>query len=97
MRSQLYDEKSARSHIKKVVEILTKPQVLSMQQPGSPEEDQLNELAAKNLPEEEMAKAQEEIFKSLQQKHTDKQKQQQESFMKIIERESKKDLVVPSF
>ena len=32
MRKQLYDEKSARQHIKKVVDIFTKPGVINAQQ-----------------------------------------------------------------
>lgn len=44
MRAQLYDEKSARHHVKRINEIFTKPSVLNTMQPPSPEEDRLQEL-----------------------------------------------------
>ena len=65
MRAKLYDEKSARFHIKKVNDILTTPQVLNAQQ-NTPEEDKLNEIVndgKKNgLSEEDIVAQQQEIF-----------------------------------
>jgi hypothetical protein len=59
MRARLYDEKSARTHVKKVNEILTAPCVLNAQQ-TSPEEQQMSELAEKakkeGLSQEELEK-----------------------------------------
>jgi hypothetical protein len=46
MRPRLYDEKSARTHVKKVNDILSTPCVLNAQQ-ISPEEEKMNELAEK--------------------------------------------------
>ena len=43
MRAQLYDEKSARHHIKRVKDILTKPCVLNSQHKG--QEDDEKKLA----------------------------------------------------
>ena len=43
MRPKLYDEKSARQHIKRVNDILTTPCVLNAQQ-NTPEEDKLNSI-----------------------------------------------------
>lgn len=39
MRTQLYDEKSGRQHIKKVIDVLTRPQVFNVQQNSQPEEE----------------------------------------------------------
>jgi hypothetical protein len=46
MRPRLYDEKSARTHVKKVNDILTTPCVLNAQQ-ISVEEEQMNDLNEK--------------------------------------------------
>jgi len=63
MRTILYDEKSARHHIKRVTDILTKPTVLSGQQSATiEEEEKLSELHAKGLSDEEVKKQEEEII-----------------------------------
>lgn len=46
MRPKLYDERSARQHVKKVSDILTTPSVLNAQQ-ITPEEEQMSEIAEK--------------------------------------------------
>ena len=69
MRAQLYSENSARSHIKRVNEILTTPCLLNAQQNISKEEEHLNELWEKgksqNLSEEDLNKQQEEYIKEI--------------------------------
>ena len=59
MRPQLYTENSARTHIKRVNEILTTPCLLNGQQNISKEEEQLNKIweegRAQNVSEEELA------------------------------------------
>ena len=44
MRPQLYDEKSARHHIKKITDLLTKPCVLNAQTNPSDETEKFDEL-----------------------------------------------------
>lgn len=71
MRTQLYDEKTARVHIKRVEDILSKPCVLNAQQ-SSPEEDQLNDIMHQGkidgLSDEDIQKKQEEIYNKFQSK-----------------------------
>ena len=68
MRPRLYDEKSARTHVKKVNDILTTPSVLNAQQ-ISVEEEQMNDLnekaKAEGLPQEDLEKQQQELFNSM--------------------------------
>lgn len=68
MRPKLYDEKSARQHIKRVNDILTTPCVLNAQQ-NTPEEDKLNEIFEQGkkdgISEEDILKKQEDIFKTI--------------------------------
>jgi len=68
MRAQLYDEKSARHHIKKITDLLTTPCVLNAETKPSIETEKFDELQAKNLPAEEFAKAEAEIVKEMQTK-----------------------------
>ena len=61
MRPRLYDEKSARTHVKKVNDILTTPSVLNAQQISDEEEkmNDLNEKAkAEGISNEELEKQQ---------------------------------------
>ena len=71
MRPKLYDEKSARTHLKKVTDILTTPCVLNAQQ-ISVEEEQMSELTdkakAEGMSKEELEKQQQELFNSMQAK-----------------------------
>jgi hypothetical protein len=71
MRARLYDEKSARNHVKKVSDILTTPCVLNAQQ-ITPEEEQMSELTEKatadGMPQEELEKQQQELFNAMQAK-----------------------------
>lgn len=60
MRPKLYDEKSARLHVKKVNDVLTTPCVLNAQQ-ITPEEEKMNELQEKGMAE---GKSTEEIENS---------------------------------
>lgn len=95
MRAQNYDEKSARHHIKRVVDIFTSPCVLNTQQ-TSPEEEALNDiLQDSKMSEEEKAKEQEVVVKQLQAKQEQKQKVLYENFLKIVEKDKKQDYILP--
>lgn len=61
MRPKLYDEKSARHHVRRVTEILTKPTMLNAQQNGQEEEenelqDLINKCKADGISQEETDK-----------------------------------------
>ena len=90
MRPQLYDEKSARLHIKKVTDILDQPQVLSIQQQTSPEEEQLASIDSNPaLSDADKAIQRDEVIREMQRKQADRQKQMYDNFVKIIEKDAK--------
>lgn len=91
MKPQLYSENSARTHIKRVNEILTTPCLLNAQQNISKEEEHLNKIweegRSQNLSEEELASRQDEYIKEITANQDEKQRQMYEQFMNIVQKD----------
>ena len=70
MKPDLYNETSSRAHIKRTVELLTKPTLLTSQQNISKEEEQLVQIEKdgqkQGLSMEDVAKKQEEYVREVQ-------------------------------
>lgn len=92
MRPQLYNEKSARNHIKQVTDLLTKPKVLSIQQPLSEDREKLQKLQNQVEIDEETAAEKERLTQAIIQKEDENQRNMYLKFQKLIEKESKDDL-----